>query len=154
MKTLQEYGLHHIGFVVPDAEKAANHFSEMYGLDVPPCYSFVPNVAYSYGEKEEEYELKICMIPLGNGNAIEIIEPVRGNGVHRRFVENGGNGMHHICFSVEDYDYWRERFKDARVLFESETEDNIIGYRRCFYAEDEAVGMIYEIKENPYFREK
>ena len=156
MKTLQEYGLHHVGFVVPDVDAAKKYFQDTFGLDAPPSYSFIPNKVISYGEPEAEYELKICMITMDNGSAIELIEPLKGNGVHQRFVDGGGNGMHHICFSVDDYDYWRQHFagKGAEIVFESETEDDTWGYRRCFYANDTSVGMVFEIKENPYFRNK
>ena len=32
MKTLQEYGLHHAGFVVKDLEKTIKRFEEVYGI--------------------------------------------------------------------------------------------------------------------------
>lgn len=154
MKTLQDYGLHHVGFVVKDADETVKRFEEIYGIKSSPAYEFRPTRVWSYGREVEDYCLKIAMITMNNGSIIEIIQPVSGEGVHRDFIEAGHEGQHHICFSVDDYDHWKEYFseKDANVVFESETEDQLNGYRRCFYAEDKKVGMIYEIKENPYFR--
>lgn len=154
MKTLQEYGLHHVGFVVEDLEKTVKCFEEVYGIKCGNPYEFRPTKVRSYGKAVDNYCLRIAMLSMGNGSVIEVIQPVSGKGVHRDFIEAGNGGQHHICFSVDDYDYWREHFcsRGDRIVFESETEDEINGYRRCFYAEDKDIGMIYEIKENPYFR--
>lgn len=154
MKTLQEYGLHHAGFVVKDLEKTIKRFEEVYGIKSGEPYEFRPSRVWSYGTETYDYCLKIAMITMENGSIIEVIQPVSGEGVHKDFIESGKEGLHHICFSVDDYDHWREHFakQDSRIVFESETEDELNGYRRCFYAEDSNIGMIYEIKENPYFR--
>ena len=55
---------------------------------------------------------------------------------------------------MDDFDYWKDFFlqRGAKFLFESETEDEINGYRRCFYADDPEYGMVYEIKEKAHFR--
>lgn len=94
------------------------------------------------------------MITMDNGSTIELIEPISGEGVHRDFLEAGQHGLHHICFGVDEYDYWKSYFLKIghAIIFESETEDEQNGYRRCFYAKDQTAGMVYEIKENPYFR--
>lgn len=154
MKTLQDYGLHHVGFVVKDMEATAGEIKAMYGVEVPIPYEFSPTRAWSYGEEVFDYKLKIAMISFNSGSMIELIEPISGEGVHKNFVESGHSGLHHICFCVEDYDYWHQHFKNRNnvFLFESETEDDLNGYRRCFYAEDKTIGTVYEIKEKPYFR--
>lgn len=154
MRNLKDYGLHHVGFVVRDLKKTVARFEELYQIKDFSIYPFSPTRTWSYGEEVFGYRLLIAMIFLGNGSAIEIIQPLEGKGVHSDFVEAGNSGMHHIAFSVDDFDYWREYFleKEAKFVFESETEDDVNGYRRCFYAEDQEAGMIYEIKENPYHR--
>lgn len=156
MKTLKEVGLHHVGFIVPDLEKAAERFEKLFGLPAGDAYEFRPGRVWSYGKEVGNYCLKICMVAMDDGSQIELIQPISGEGVHRDFIETGHNGMHHLGFSVDDYDVWHKYFEDnhANFVFESETEDELNGYRRCFYAEDKELGMIYEIKENPYFRNK
>lgn len=155
MKGLKEYGLHHVGFIVKNLEEAIQYFEEIYGLKADTPYVFEPGKAWSYGREIEKYALKISMIRMDNGSLIELIQPVEGQGVHQEFIDAGNSGMHHICFSVDDYDHWRDYFANnhAEIIFESETEDELNGYRRCFYAKDRTVEMVYEIKENPYFRQ-
>lgn len=156
MKELKEIGLHHVGFIVPNLEDAIKRFEMLYGLPAGKPYEFRPGKAWSYGREVEGYCLGIAMVAMDDGSLIELIQPISGEGVHNDFIKSGNRGMHHIAFSVDNYDYWHEYFKekDADFIFESETEDEINGYRRCFYARDKEIGMIYEIKENPYFRSK
>jgi len=155
----KKFKLHHVGYIVEDAEKSAQHFKTFYGVEDFAVYDFRPSKAWSYGEEVKEYQLKIAMSTTKNGETgIEIIQPIVGKGVHKDFIESGNSGMHHVCIAVdkEEYDTYRNDFANRgySFLFESETEDEVIGYRRCFYAKDTDTEMVMEIKENPYFRKK
>lgn len=156
-KELKEFGIAHIGFVVKDRDATVEKFKDMFNIDDFVEYVFTPSRVWSYGELVNEYSLKIAMADvLGHECKIEIIEPLSGDGVHKKFVDSGNSGIHHIAFSVDNYDYWVDYFKNKGVdfVFESETEDDVKGYRRCFYAEDKVLGTVYEIMEKPYFRKK
>jgi methylmalonyl-CoA/ethylmalonyl-CoA epimerase len=81
--------LDHIGIVVRDTESALRYFSEHLGLlvvheellDVPP-------VRLTY---------------LESGNAfIQLIEPRRTDSELSRWLEEHGEGVHHLCFGVDD----------------------------------------------------
>ena len=147
-------GMHHVGFVVNDAEETLDCMEKQLGKLDAMRYSFKPMHAFCSGREIEGYELKIIMVSLGKGKTnIEIIEPI-SEGYHKDVVRNTEGGrIHHICFGVDNYDEAKEQFAstNAKFVFESETEDDVIGYRRCFYAEDKK-GNVVEIKENPYFR--
>lgn len=154
-KKLKDYGIAHVGYVVKDLEKCVKKFEEYYEIDDFVIYDFTPNKVWSNGKEDHDYKLKIAMADVaGKECKIEIIQPVRGEGVHKDFIDQGHNGLHHIAFSVDNYDYWKEYFlnKGEIFIFESETEDEVKGYRRCFYARDEKIGFIYEVMEKPYFR--
>lgn len=146
--------MHHTGFVVDDVEQTLQCMEKQFGELSAMKYAFKPTHAYCNGEEVENYELKIIMVSMGEDNTnIEIIQPV-SEGYHKDVVtKSNGGGIHHICYAVNNYDEIRKHFQEAnaKFVFESETEDEVIGYRRCFYAED-AKGNIVEIKENPYFR--
>ena len=51
-------------------------------------------------------------------------------------MEAGRGETQHIAWKVGSYDCWRRCFvgKKEGVVFESETEDVVFGYRGCFYA--------------------
>lgn len=153
-KHLSEYEIHHVGYVVKDLEAILPELEESLGSLAYQVYDFKPKKAWCRGVETEDYQLRIAMITLGAGAAIEVIQPM-SEGIHMEAALSQ-NGIHHICFAVTgDYDQWRRHFqeKGAEFIFESETEDDRIGYRRCFYAKDKS-GNIIEIKETPYFRRR
>lgn len=152
------YKIHHIGYIVDDLENMVIHFSEFYGINNFQFYDFKPGRVWSYGNEVTGYNLKIAMGSMPSGTAnIELIQPIEGEGVHRDFINAGNNGFHHVCYAIDEgYEDLRIHFENlgAKFVFESETEDDVIGYRRCFYAEDSKAGVIFEVKETPYFRER
>jgi len=156
MEKLDKQMIHHVGFVVANLDETVKQFKDFYGVSDFNIYDFTPSRVWSYGKEVYDYKLKIAMSASKDARTgIEIIQPLSGEGVHKEFLVAGNSGMHHVCISVDDdYDDWRDRFASNgyRFVFESETEDEVIGYRRCFYAEDTIAGMIIEIKEQPYFR--
>ena len=157
MKTVIEKGLHHVGYVVKHLDVALEALESSLGHLEYQKYSFKPMKAWCSGNKIDNYELKIAMINMGEGKTcIEIIEPV-SEGYHMNFVKKDNiGGINHMCFAVDNgYDEIRKQFEleGANFVFESETEDDIIGYRRCFYAKDK-LGNVVEIKETPYFRKE
>ena len=156
MKKLIDYPIEHIGFVVPDLEKTVAHITEIFGVKKFSIYDFSPTRAWSEGKEIPGYKLKIAMSVMEDGKTgFEIIQPL-SPGIHRDMAYSGKKGMNHIAFKVDDYDYWRSFFeeKGAKFIFESETEDELNGYRRCFYVRDDEEDLIYEIKEKAYFRNK
>lgn len=154
MKKMIVSGIEHAGYLVKDLDAAMAHFKDMYGIENYAIYNFKPTRAWSHGKEVSNYHLKIAMASMSNGSGFELIEHVSGDGVHHDWVAQGNHGLHHLAFYADNFESCREYCisKGARFVFESETEDEIIGYRRCFYAEDPEYGMIYEIKEKPYFR--
>lgn len=152
-KTLSEYGLHHVGYVVKDLDSVLGAMKDSLGEITYQMYDFKPTRAWCYGREVFNYQLKIAMVTLAeNQTSVEIIQAV-SPGMHRDAAEEN-SGINHICFAVaKDYDDWRAHFEGlgAEFVFESETEDTLVGYRRCFYIRDKT-GNIIEIKETPYFR--
>lgn len=170
MKTLSEYGLHHTGYVVKDREAAISAFEQFCEIRSIKRIDFEAGRAWIHGcetgrpsetpdaapgrNAAAPYRMKIAMLSLADHpTAIEIIEPLT-EGPHMDFVKQTGGGIHHIAFDVNDaYDEWKAKLLDlkAEPLFESETEDETVGCRRCLYVRTPD-GSVIEIKETPYLR--
>jgi len=155
MKQLTDYGIDHIGFLVPDREAAVNHVKEHYGIqDVVYVEPFIKK-AWTNGQLHTQL-CKVALVSFAdNQTKFEFIEPVSEGGYHWDFVKSGKSGVNHIGIKVHDFDYWREHFKvkGDDIFFEYETEDEEMGYRRCLYATDSFLNMVYEIKEINRFRD-
>ncbi len=155
MKKLSEYPLGHVGFVVRDVDETVKRFGEILGITDFRTYIFEPSHAWSYGKELSHYKLKIAMAAMPDFQTkIEIIQPISEEGIHGEFIKSGRSGIHHIAYTVENFDEWKAYFTEngANIVFESETEDDVIGYRRCFYANDEIMGTVFEVLEKPHFR--
>ena len=86
---------------------------------------------------------------------LEFLEPVTEGGYHWDYIQAGGRGINHICFKVHDFDHWQEHFRALghNLFFGYEDEDQENGYRRCLYARDPVLDMVYEIKEINRYRD-
>jgi hypothetical protein len=93
-------GLFQQAFVVADIEGAQQSMRETLG-----CSAFVTLPA-----TDLEYDLRgrtvSCAIELAfarSGNVqIELLQPVRGEGLHVEFLASNGPGAHHLGFLVDD----------------------------------------------------
>jgi methylmalonyl-CoA/ethylmalonyl-CoA epimerase len=76
----------HIGVAVKNLEEAIEFFHSTLGLEASnPTIGSVR---------------KVCMVHVG-GAKVELIEPLE-DGVINKFLEKHGQGVHHICFEVDD----------------------------------------------------
>lgn len=149
--------LGHVGVVVPDLEKALDELKILYGLDGKAgIYEFVPMHVWAWGKEIEGCKIRIAMLQWTENLKLEILQPVFGKIEHQRFVDEVGGGLHHIAFYVEDYDAYRKHIEQigGEIIFETETEDDKQGYRRCCYAKFKATQMVIEVLEKAWFRNK
>ena len=156
MKQLVEYGIDHVGFIVENIDKTIEHMKSHYGIKDIQYMSPYLKTAWTDGELHEQ-QCKVAIITLHDNQCkIELLEPITEGGYHSDYVKAGNSGINHICFKVKDFDYWREHFKKKGddIFFEYEDEDEENGYRRCMYAKDPVLNMVYEIKEINRYRDE
>ncbi len=97
----------HAALVVKDIEKAAKCFE---ALEVGPFPPFLGGSGMSFSGKtvrgkEVDYDmdLRIGRGDLG-GLTFELIQPLKGTSIYDEFLEEKGEGLHHLAFMVEDVD--------------------------------------------------
>jgi hypothetical protein len=141
--------LGHVGYIVEDVEAGAAAFRRSMGVDGFRVYDYVPLRAWADGRPLSPCRLRIGIGSLGDHAKLELIQPVEGMTPQARFLREKGAGLHHIAFCTAQYEQWRERFEElgAGIVFEAEVEDEVIGYRRSFYAEVAGMPGIVEISE-------
>ena len=149
---LTKYGISHIGFVARDREEVVAKISTLFGVSEWRSFDFIPARAWFCGKEVTGHAVKVSMGVMVEGTCrIEVIEPLAGEGIYRDFLRSGRCGLHHFAFEVDDYPYWRDRFQHSGVdiIFEAEGGNELEGYIRNFYVQDQALGTIYEIMERP-----
>ena len=83
-------GIHHVGYVVPDLDKAAAFFTETLGMQIEKRVA-APQMG-----------LEIVAFRLGSGETgIELMKPVTDSGAFADFLKANPNGaLHHVAYAT------------------------------------------------------
>jgi methylmalonyl-CoA/ethylmalonyl-CoA epimerase len=131
----------HIGLVVKDLDKTTEFLSSLWGLG--------PWQPFEYAPSQEDltvgkpFRQKIAHASLGS-TVLEVVQHLEGGGPWRDFMETNGEGIHHIAFTLSNYDEMVTRLKAqgckmvAGGFFQ--------GKRWCYFA-TEPGGMVIEFGE-------
>lgn len=79
--------INHIGIAVKNLEQARDFYGSVFKLE-----SSTPLV---------EGKFRVSMMQISDIK-IELMDPIGSEGVIARFLEKRGEGIHHICFEVDD----------------------------------------------------
>ena len=124
--------VHHVGIVVRDIEQAMRFYRDTLGLPV---------------HKKEliaEQGVKAALLTVGDSE-IELLEPVVADNGVARYLERKGEGLHHICFQVEDVERDLASLHEKRVeMIDQQTRIGIAG-RICFLHPSALDGALVEL---------
>lgn len=94
--------LNHVCLAVNDIEETLDFYQEMFGIDRP-------EVKYL-----EDQAVLATLVAIG-GSQLEFIQPTDPDSGVAKFINNRGEGMHHICFEVENLSEKLKVFEGAGV---------------------------------------
>ena len=79
----------HLGLACRSAEETARFYESVLGLPIV--------------SRESLDDMKLRVVKVGTeGPVLELLEPMEGEDVIAKFLEKRGEGVHHVCFEVED----------------------------------------------------
>jgi methylmalonyl-CoA/ethylmalonyl-CoA epimerase len=95
----------HLGIAVRSIEDSLRFYQEALGLELKGT------------EAIEDQGVQVALLPVG-GSRIELLEPVSDDSPVGRFIARRGEGLHHICYEVEELAAKLEvlRSRGVRVL--------------------------------------
>ncbi len=82
-------GISHLGVAVKDLEEARNYYRSVFGLE-----SSDPIIG-------GDGTVKVSLVEVGNA-IVELLQPIGSEGVMTKFLEKRGEGIHHLCYEVDD----------------------------------------------------
>jgi methylmalonyl-CoA/ethylmalonyl-CoA epimerase len=91
--------------VVKNLENAMRQYSTVFGIEDFIVYKVdSDNVAgiTDRGEPAKSYAVQVGMARLG-GAVIELLEPLRGQSMYQDFLDQHGEGVHHVGLMVDNY---------------------------------------------------
>ncbi len=133
--------LHHVGIAVPDGGEAAELWRTLLGLRETGRYRV-----------EEFGVLALFLAPEGEsapaGGFLELLEPTAPDSPVARHLERRGQGLHHVCFEVEDI---HRTLKDLEArgvrLVDREPREGAGGHLVAFIHPASAGGVLLELKQ-------
>lgn len=124
--------VHHVGVVVRDMEQAMRFYRDTLGL---PVHKF---------ETIQEQGVRAALLTLGDGE-IELLEPIVPDTGIARYLERKGEGLHHVCFQVDDVERDLLDLKEKGTeLIDQQTRIGIAG-RICFLHPTALEGTLVEL---------
>ena len=123
----------HIGIAVKDLQRGIENYKKILGLK---C---------SGTEEVPEQKVKIAMIPIQETN-IELLEPTQDDSPIAKFIENKGEGFHHIAIGVENIEEELKRLKSEDVrLIDEKYRIGVHGAKIAFIHPKSMGGLLVEL---------
>jgi len=96
-----------VALVVNDIEKTKSRLAKFFGIEEPPTLGsgdFAVTKTEVKGVPSPDAACKMAFFSVGNAVQLELIEPNDTPSVWRDFLNDKGEGIHHIAFNVKGMD--------------------------------------------------
>jgi methylmalonyl-CoA epimerase len=139
MKDGKVESLYHVAIAVRKIDEVEKLYEKALGLRV------------THREVVQEQGVRSSMLePEGGGTPIELLEPLSDNSPISKFLEKRGEGIHHICFIVEDIESALKRLKEQGVqLIDESPHPGAYGAKVAFIHPKAMNGVLIELAEMP-----
>ena len=139
-----------IAIVVHDVQKYAKSYAEFFGVEVPEIIiSETEDKAKTrYHGRPTKARVKQAFFRFDN-IVIELLEPVGGPSTWKDFLDNNGEGVHHIAFEVKGMDGRIAEMRDRGInLIQQGQWTTYTGGRYAYFDSKDRLAVILELLEN------
>ena len=139
-----------IGLIVGDVEGYAKRYAQFLGVEVPEInISEMEDKAMTrYLGKPTQARVKMAFFHFDN-ITLELLEPVGGPSTWKDFLDQRGDGVHHIAFDVQGMDERIEAMQDRGVsLIQQGRWTGGAGGRYAYLESTDRLGVIVELLEH------
>ncbi len=127
--------IHHVGIAVRSLDAAA------------ACYEGLFKVEKGARYELPEFGVSALFIPIGE-SSLEFLEPIDEDSTVAKFIEKRGEGIHHICFEVDDIIESLAEFERSGVeLIDRVPRPGAGGHLVAFLHPRSAHGVLVELKQ-------
>jgi len=127
--------IEHIGIAVKDLKMVGRLYSDAFGLKV------------SDEIDATERKLRIAFVEI-SGVKLEFLMPTDKDSLVTKFIDKKGEGIHHICFEVDDIEKAVSELKNKGVEFvDDKPRLGVEGDKIVFLQPKSAYGVLIELKE-------
>lgn len=127
--------IHHIGIAVHSLDEAAARFGGLLGLERGERYDL------------PEWRVSALFLPVGESH-LELLEPHGEETTVGKFLARRGEGLHHICFEVDDIESsLREFARQGARLIDDRPRPGAGGHLVAFVHPQSSHGVLVELKQ-------
>ncbi len=127
----------HIGIAVADLEAAIQKYTEITGKPA------------AHKEVVPEHKVATAFFPVGEVR-LELLKGTELDSPISKFIDKRGEGIHHICFEVEDLAKTKEALSKQGLQFiEGASEQGAGGSKVAFIHPKSTGGILMELVEYP-----
>jgi methylmalonyl-CoA/ethylmalonyl-CoA epimerase len=127
--------LDHIGIAVRSIEAALKTYQRQLGLAVTEIVEI------------EEQRVRAAVLPCGESR-IELLEPTAPDSPIQRFLDKRGEGIHHLCFEVENIEKKLRELQAGSLQLVKPASGRGLGDRKiAFLHPKSAHGVLIELVE-------
>lgn len=137
--------LHHIGIVVRDRDATIRRYREIMGITSFFSFNSPMSRALVHG-KATPFDLRVGYAWLGN-TMLELLQPLDRVSPHFHFLEEHGEGMHHLGFFVPNVDdsLAKMQGKGLRLLLES--TEPAVDSKTVYVEGNDVSGVVLELMQ-------
>lgn len=126
--------INHVALVVEDIEKALSFWRDQLGLHL------------DHIEEVSEQASRVAFLPVGESE-VELVEPTDPESGLGKYLDNRGEGMHHLCLEVSDIAGMLMDLKEKGVRLINEEPLDLPGRRMAFIHPKSTHGVLIELYE-------
>ena len=136
-----------VGLIVRDIERSLEAYSQVFGLPKPEVIlTGGQEVSHTrYRGEPTDARAKLAFFNMGQVS-LELIEPIGGPSTWQEFLDERGEGVHHIAFFVEDTDQVVALLEGNGIAVVQ--QGDYTGGRYTYVDSAPALGVILELLEN------
>ncbi len=135
--------LHHVGIVVRDLDATMRRYKEIMGIT--SFFSFDSSMprALVHGEPTP-FDLRLAYAWLGN-TMLELLQPLDRVSPHFHFLEERGEGMHHLGFFVHNVDDYLAKMQGQELRLLLESTEPAVDAKTVYLEANDISGVVLEL---------
>jgi methylmalonyl-CoA/ethylmalonyl-CoA epimerase len=126
--------IEHIGIAVKSIDEVSKFYKDILDLEISEKID-VP-----------QRKIRIAFVQVSEIK-LELLESMEEGSVIDKFIQKKGEGIHHICFEVKDFDKVVSELKNRNVELVDEPWIGVEGKKIVFLQPKSAFGVLIELKE-------
>jgi 4-hydroxyphenylpyruvate dioxygenase-like putative hemolysin len=128
-----------LGVVVKDVDEAVKYYSTKFGLGPFKVTTVSRSGAIVHG-KPVDYKVKLAFANIGKLQ-LELIQVLEGKTIQKEFLDEKGEGLHHLGFQVKDIEAEVAKWKKLGFKVLQRSKEPLFAYMDT----DKVAGVIFEL---------